>query len=218
MSKRFNELVTEALEVERELRVLTPGRASLRCFIAECLARAGATYEEVEAVKARLADPAFERQSGTGAYVRHLTREVAGGRFAEPPAKERIGRMYWKQKDEALLELGGQAAKLFLLWVISAEQTYQQKPDVFGTVEDLAAHKARIAELETKRAELHGRFPSTWGHDDLHIGKITSDGAALITFAKAPDEVPVHPPATAGERLVDYLLAQEVMPGEAKAA
>lgn len=86
-------------------------------------------------------------------------------------------------------------------------QTYQQKPDVFGTVEDLAAHKARIAELEAKRAELHGRFPTTWAHDDLHIGKITSDGAALITFAKAPDEVPVHPPATAGERLIDYVLA-----------
>lgn len=72
MSKRFNELVTDTLEVERELRVLTPGRASLRCFIAECLSRAGATYEEVEAVKARLADPEFERQSGTGAYVRHF--------------------------------------------------------------------------------------------------------------------------------------------------
>ncbi|MGH8570650.1 MAG: hypothetical protein ACREXU_22260 [Gammaproteobacteria bacterium] len=94
MSKRFNELVTEALDVERELRVLTPGRASLRCFIAECVSRAGATYEAVEEVKARLADPAFERHSGTGAYVRHLTREVASRRLAESPAKERIGRMY----------------------------------------------------------------------------------------------------------------------------
>jgi hypothetical protein len=106
-----------------------------------------------------------------------------------------------------------------LLWVVSAEQTYQQNPDVFGPVEDLGKHKARIAELEAKRAELHGRFPSTWGHDDLHIGRITNDCAALITFAKAPDEVPVHPPGTAGERLLDYLMAQEQeAPGEAKAA
>ncbi|MGH8575523.1 MAG: hypothetical protein ACREXX_03190 [Gammaproteobacteria bacterium] len=30
------------------------------------------------------------------------------------------------------------------------------------------------------------------------FGKITSDGAGLITFAKAPDDVPVDPPATAG--------------------
>ncbi|MGH8609475.1 MAG: hypothetical protein ACREX9_19320 [Gammaproteobacteria bacterium] len=40
----------------------------------------------------------------------------------------------------------------------------------------------------------------------------------LITFARAPDEVSVHPPATAGERLVDYLLSQEREVEEAKAA
>ena len=39
-------------------------------------------------------------------------------------------------------------------------------------------------------------------------GRITSDGAALITFVKAPGEVPVHPPETAEERLVEYLLRQ----------
>ena len=49
-------------------------------------------------------------------------------------------------------------------------------------------------------------FPSTWTHGDLHIGKITSDGAALISFRLAPNEIPLHPPETAGERLVEYLL------------
>jgi hypothetical protein len=94
--------------------------------------------------------------------------------------------------------------------VIAAELAYQQNADVFGTVEDLAAHTVRIAELEAKRKELYARFPSTWAHNDLHIGRITSDGAALITFSKAPGEVAVHPPETAGERLVEYLLRQEI--------
>jgi light-regulated signal transduction histidine kinase (bacteriophytochrome) len=115
------------------------------------------------------------------------------------------------------MELGGHSEKLFLLWTIAAELAYQQNPEVFGTVEDLPAHKARIAELDAKRAELHKRFPGTWGHNDLHIGRITSDGAALITFAKAAGEVPVHPPETAGQRLVEYLLRQE-HEAEAKAA
>jgi hypothetical protein len=106
---------------------------------------------------------------------------------------------------------------LFLLWVVAAELAYQQKSDVFGTVEDLAAHKTKIAELEAKRKELYAKFPSTWAHSDLHIGRITSDGAALITFERAPDEVPVHPPSSAGERLVEYLLRQEAE-AEAKAA
>jgi hypothetical protein len=148
------------------------------------LARADATYEEVEAVK-------------------------------EPLAKERIGKLNWNQKDQAVLELGGHVEKLFLLWVVAAELAYQQNPGVFGTVEDLAAHKAKVAELEAKRKELHAKFPSTWGHNDLHIGRITSDGAALITFVKASGEVPVHPPETAGQRLVEYLLREEA---QAKAA
>lgn len=98
---------------------------------------------------------------------------------------------------------------LFALVAIAAEQVYQEKPELFGGIDDIDAHKARIAELEAKRAELHKRFPSTWAHGDLHIGRIRSDGAALITFAKAPGEVPVHPPETAGERLVEYLLRQK---------
>ncbi len=125
--------------------------------------------------------------------------------------------MYWNQKDRAVLELGGHAEKLLLLWVVAAELAYQQNADVFGTVEDLAAHKAKLAELEAKRKELYARFPSTWAHGDLHIGRITSEGAALITFAKSPGEVPLHPPETAGQRLVGYLLGQE-REAEARAA
>jgi hypothetical protein len=217
MTRQFDATVDVALEVERELRALIPGKPSLRCFIAECLNRADASYDEVEAVKERLAEKLFGLHSGCGTYIRHLTREIAGGRLPEPPAKERIGKLYWNQKDQAVLELGGHAEQLFLLWVIAAELAYQQNADVFGTVEDLAGHKARIAELEAKRKELYARFQSTWGHNDLHIGRITSDGAALITFAKAPGEVPVHPPETSGERLVEYLLRQE-REAEAKAA
>ena len=209
MGFKFNELVTEALSVERELRLLIPGRPSLRCYISECLSRADTDYTAVEEIKSRLENTGFEKTSGTGAYVRHLTREIASGRLREPPEKERIGRMGFNQKDEAILELGGRPEKLFLLLVIAAEIAYQRNPDVFGTVEDLRGHKSRVAQLEAKRKELYGRFPSTWGHNDLHIGRITSDGAALITFAKAAGEVPVppvHPPETAGERLVEYLL------------
>ena len=218
MSRQFDAAVDVALEIERELRLLTPDRPSLRCFIAECLARADASYEEVEVQKERLAEEHNSAHSGSAAYVRHLTREIGSGRLREPPEKERIGKMYWNQKDQAVLELGGHAEKLFLLWVVAAELAYQQNADVFGTVEDLAAHKTRIAEVEAKRKELYARFPSTWGHNDLHIGRITSDGAALISFRLAPNEIPLHPFSSAGERLVDYLLKKESEADTAKAA
>jgi hypothetical protein len=107
MSRQFDAAVDVGLEIERELRALTPDRPSLRCFIAECLQSADATYEEVEALKQRLAEKLFGLHSGCGTYIRHLTREIASGRLPEPPAKERIGKMYWNQKDQAVLELGG---------------------------------------------------------------------------------------------------------------
>ena len=49
-------------------------------------------------------------------------------------------------------------------------------------------------------------------------GRITSDGAALITFRLAPNEIPLHPFATAGERLIEYLLRKEQHETAAKAA
>jgi hypothetical protein len=209
MSKAFDALVSEALEAERELRALTPGKPSLRCFIAECLNRADANYGDVEEVKERLADPQFGINSGCAAFVRDLSRQVANGKFPGPPERKRIGGLYFNQKDQAVMELGAKPERLFLLWVIAAEVAYQQQPDVFGKVEDLAAHKARIAELEAKTKDLYAKFPSTWRHEDLWIGKVTSDSAALICFAKAPNEVPLHPFGSAGERLIDYLLRQE---------
>ena len=218
MGFKFNELVTEALSVESELRLLSPDRPSLRCFIAECLDRAGAEYPAVEEIKARLEGADFERASGTGAYIRDVTRQIASGRLREPPEKARIGRMGYNQKDEAVLELGGRPERLFLLLVIAAERACQQNAEVFGTVEDLGAHKAKLAELEAKRKELYAAFPTTWTHGDMHVGRITSDGAALITFKLAPGEIPLHPFATAGERLIEFLLREEAKAETAKAA
>ena len=101
MTRQFDAAVDVALEIERELRALTPDRPSLRCFIAECWARGDATYEEVEAVKERLAEKLFGLHSGCGTYIRHLTREIASGRLCEPPEKERIGKMCWIAELEA---------------------------------------------------------------------------------------------------------------------
>jgi hypothetical protein len=99
MTRQFDAAVDVALEIERELRVLTPDRPSLRCFIAECLSRADATYEEVEAVKERLAEKLFASQSGCGAFIRNLSREISNGTLREPPTKDRIGKLYFNQKD-----------------------------------------------------------------------------------------------------------------------
>jgi hypothetical protein len=205
MSKRFDSLVDEALHVESELRRLAPGRLSLRCFISLCLERAGEDYSAVEQVKERLAEPLFGLKSGCATFIRDLSRQIASGRFPEPPAKGRVGGLYFNQKHEAIMELGGRPEGLFLLWVIAAEVAYGQEPGVFGGVEDLAGHKARLAELEGKRKDLHERIARGWDTSDIVLGPIATDFAALVSWKMAPD-VPVGKDAIA-ERLIEYLLA-----------
>jgi hypothetical protein len=216
MSKAFDQLVSEALEVERELRSLSGDKPSIRGWVQACLKRGGLLYEDIEDVKERLGGD-FLRTSmvDSGAYVRDVRKYVMNGSLKEPPPADRIGKLYFAQRDGAIAVLGDKRM-LFALFAIAAEAVYIERPDLFGRIDDIDGHKARIAELEGKVKELYARFPTTWKHDDLWIGKITSDGAALICFAKAPMEVPVHHPSTAGERLVDYLLRQEGK--EAKAA
>lgn len=215
MSRKFDELISETLAVERELRALSADKPSLRCFISECLTRSGESYEAVEQVKERLLEPVFEKRSGCSAFIRDLTRQIANGRFPAPPEAKRIGSLYFNQKDEAVMELGGETRRLFSLWIIAAELAAQQNPEVFGTVEDIEKHKARLAELEAKRKDLHKRIPTAWDNSDIIVGKITSDFAALITWKMAPD-CPVGNRDIA-ENLIDYLLEQE-KPKHAEAA
>ena len=171
--------------------------------------RADATYEEVEALKERLAEKHNSVHSGSARI-----RPTPNARNRKRPPPGATGEGADRQDVLEPEGSGGPGAgwpsgEVVPALVIAAELAYQQNADVFGTVEDLGAHKAKLAELEAKRKELYARFPSTWAHGDLHIGRITSDGAALITFKLAPGEVPVHPPETAGERLVEYLLRKE---------
>ena len=209
MTRQFDAAVDVALEIERELRSLSGDKPSIRGWVSACLSRAGLVYEDVEAVKERLgSDFLHTRMVDSGAYCRDVRKYIANGSLKEPPEAARIGKLYFAQRDGAVAELGGDPKLLFVLIAIVAEQVYQEKPELFGGIDDIDAHRARLAELEAKRKELYARFPSSWAHNDLHIGRITSDGAALITFAKAAGEVPVHPPETAGERLVEYLLRQ----------
>jgi hypothetical protein len=216
MSRKLDELLDEALQVEREFRSLSADKPSIRGWVQACLSRGGVVYADIEAVKERLGSDFLQtRMVDAGAYSRDLRRYIVGGSLKEPPAADKIQRMFFAQRDGAIAELGGEPRMLFALIAIVAERVYQEKPELFGGIEDIDTHRARLAELEAKRKELYAAFPSTWTHGDLHIGRITSDGAALITFAKAPGEVPVHPAETAGERLVEYLLRRE---REAKAA
>jgi hypothetical protein len=187
MSRKFDELVTEALVVEKELRALSGDKPSIRGWVDACLKRGGLDYEDVEATKERLGgDYLKTRAVDSGAYVRDVRKYIANASLKEPPPADKILKLYWAQRDGAVSELGGEPRMLFALFAIAAESVYQEKPELFGGIDDIDARKARVAQLASRREELHKRIPASWDNSDVVIGRITSDFAALITWRRAP--------------------------------
>ena len=218
MSRQFDAAVDVALEIERELRLLSSDKPSIRGWVSACLSRGGLVYEDVEAVKERLGGDFLQTRMVDAA----LTAETCAGTSpagakGTSRATTRSGRCILPK--ETALSPSWEASRrcCFALVAIVAEQGLPREAELFGGIDDIDAHRARLAELEAKRKELYARFPSRGLMATLHIGRITSDGAALITFAKAPGEIPLHPFSTAGERLIEFLLRKE-HEAEAKAA
>jgi hypothetical protein len=213
MSKKFDELINEALAVEREIRGLSGDKPSIRGWVDACLKRGGLDYEDVEATKERLGgDYLKTRAVDSGAYLRDVRKYITSGSMKEPPEAARIAKLYFSQRDGAVAELGGEPRMLFALLAIAAESAYQEKPELFGGIDDIDGHKARVAQLAARREELHKKIPTAWSNDDVIIGRIGSDFAALMSWRRAPDIAVGMGP----EALIDELL--DGGEAEAKAA
>ena len=161
MGHKFHELVRRGASVEKELlRYCFRAGSSFRCFISECLSRADTTYTEVEEIKTRL--EGCRLRADLGHRRIHQTRDARNCKRPPPGATGEGAdrRMGWNQKDQAILELGGQPEKLFLFWQ-SRPSWRAQRNDVFGTSRTSAAHKARIAEIGSEaEGAVRQQFPS----------------------------------------------------------
>ncbi|MGH8525827.1 MAG: hypothetical protein ACREXY_16960, partial [Gammaproteobacteria bacterium] len=188
MSKKFEEAVSAALAVEKELIALRSARLSPTAFVGECLSRGKLTTKDIDAAKEKFAADG-ELMPGCRAYVQEVADIIGAMRCHEPPTRDRIGRLGFRGKEEAIQELSTclktPIGALFALWVLAVERAGARHPESFGDIEDVPAHKAKVAALEARRAELFEKISTGWDNSDVVIGKITSDGGALITYRLA---------------------------------
>lgn len=207
MSRKFEVLVKEACAAERALRKHTSDRRlSLRCFVAEALKACGSNEETLSEFQAKLTarNGASAPLRGIATYLRAITPMIRGGQVNRPPRD--YSRTCFAGRDMAEPELRDLGGNIYFLWALSALRVGEQNPGAFGPVEDLAAYEAKEAALKARCDELCGRIGKEYAQDDLEIGEIKSDGAALITFKLAPGRVPIAPPWNCGERLVAALI------------
>ena len=119
-----------------------------------CLSRAGLVYEDVEAIKERLgSDFLHTRMVDSGAYCRDVRKYIANGSLKEPPRGSQDREAVFRAKRRRCRRAWRRSGKLFLIAIV-AEQVYQEKPELFGGIDDIDAHRARLADSQAKRKEL----------------------------------------------------------------
>lgn len=205
MSKKFEALVKEAIaaNLEYDAHMHKP-RLTAQAFIGECLHRGNSDATKLAHLERAIA----ERRDflpGIASYLYHIGSMIGQGRCSRAPM--RYSSMNFPARDEAKSELQALNGNLYELWALAAQHEAARHPEIFGTIEDWGAWEAKAAELKAKREALLERIGKDFTHDDLVIGEVRSDGAALITFKLAPGLVTLAPQRNVGERLVKHLIA-----------
>lgn len=209
MSRKFDQLVKEACAAEHALRNHTACRQlSLQCFVSEALRACSSTEEKLSEFQAKLAERNGTAMPlrGIAMYMRAIKPMIQSGKVYRPPLK--YSKTCFPGRDLAEPELRDLGASIYHLWAIAATEVAERHPEAFGAIDDLSGFEEKEAALKVRRDELCARVGKEWSQDDLEIGEIKSDGAALITFKLAPNMVPVAPRRDCGLRLVNYLCKQ----------
>jgi hypothetical protein len=205
----FHQIVREAVEVSEKLNALYGGRLSGDACLREAMALAKCSPKQLAELRAALRDaPGLDHSRSSVARIKRellYTRRLNTIPSDSGKLAERL-RYYCRGAPEELS--GYKASTLTLLCVAIAEAVEEKGSELFGTVENSAALKENVADLQARQKELFDKMLSTMTADDWHIGEADRNHNAPVSFKIAP-EVRIYPKADAGRRLVEYILSRQ---------
>lgn len=214
MSREFENLVKQAVRLERELRAAENWRLSAAAWVAALIENSEKTPQEYDDFKTRLASKNQDQMPDLFSYLAVVQRGIAQGNYRSPPNMRHMhvvrgiavgDNTYQNAKDQAEMLEGN----IWLAWAVAAERAGARYPHVFGTDTDRRACESRVLELRNRRAVLLPKISESWQQDDLHVHDVRRDSSALIVFRLAlPDLIQIMPKAGSGERLVTYLASR----------
>jgi len=204
----FNELVRQAVTCTRrlnELGVLEGGRLSANALVKETLPVIRSTPARIKQLRTAIEDgtPGLSYSRGTvRSLVRNLLRE--GHWRGAPKDEQALKRLMKIYGDPATAgELAAKGYSIGELFCCAAQIAGKQFPNSFGTVEDSRHVEKEMTELRKKQDELFRLLEKSFTAQDLVV-----HGPAM-SFRLADGNIPVVPTDSAGERLVNYLLANK---------
>jgi hypothetical protein len=221
---RFEADLLRALEVEREHRDLVGTTRATplarrrfmptpRAAVGRALATADTTPERLATVEAYYRERTATRKVVwswlTAAWGRLGEAQWDGGGIDNP-----TGLLRFLNEDDhpALVStLGDDGVKFGELAALSVWMAARDHAEWFGPIEDPDGYPERVREVTERRTHLRatlGRKLDDYESRDLHLELIDERRGLFFVGFKIAPEVPIVPEHSAGERLLDHIMAR----------
>lgn len=201
MATNHEQLVQQAVELQRELNKLNTGPAKLspKAFLAEAMRNADITKPRLVEFQKNL--QAASNVDDLKSFVRVAASAFAGVNYRRPPTT-RLG--VFGDVNSVQTQAGTVGQTLLHCVALAALQATESRPECFGSVDDIAGHESKIAALQQKLESLHAKIIATATIDDLEL--IEASGDKFEIFFKLA-RVSLAPKHDAGRRLIEALAA-----------
>ena len=200
-SSAFTELLDEGLKVKKELQKLYgEGKLSSGSYDRGALLNAGITENRRdELAKVIESGPQFQM---TREYIKKAVRSIGDGNYSVPP--RHLNRITFLPPTEFSIMTGELAAigcSPLAAFAVAVKRAIQEYPHVFGTIEDMTQHQAKIKECESRLQSLYQSIETSWTKADIDI---ISAGGDLAYIRYKGTEVSVFG-RNSGESLISHL-------------
>ncbi len=214
----FNELLREALALEKEIRAhqalgYKAQKLSAKAFLREALQNAGKSEKQIRALWQTLEE---KRQIllNIWSFITALKQNFAGQQemgaigCLDPPRENLVSFAPNRDMTALLVELStlGGAWSVLDLVAVATLWAMEECPEAFGAIEDsLLQNGERWNVKHQRHSELLEKIPKEFTPEDLSYLDI-GGGLCKVAFRVSAGEVPLHPTLNAGERLVSWLM------------
>lgn len=130
---------------------------------------------------------------------------------SEPP-KSNLGALWGggsehrqMQMVALLVECATIGSNPLQLVALASLRATRERPDAFGQIDDLDAHRRKLDEQERHLQELYQRVAESWTHEDVSFELVDARRGLGRLVVRIRPEVSVHPLETFGQRLVEAM-------------
>lgn len=209
----MNKIYKEAVALSEKVETLSAKRKlTADVFNRSMQEMANSDDARLDALKAKLeSDPKGKYLRWTLAFYRQSVRWVKEPSCSGPPKEP--WRLHWLGRhEEATQELQTIGSSILELFALAVRETAREHPEVFGDIEDMAAHQLALTEAKVAYAEALNRIENEYTTDDIIVGQPDKEGRARISYKVSRGKVAIG--EGSGERLVNFLRSKGKVPAE----